>query len=255
MEDESWEDLTFCFLPEGEVKVGLGRRDFAMEKLLDWSAKGVECSDEEVLADLCQALQCKSMEEYFDRVYSKELKKNSRWLTSLQEKGSPVPLFDKCMQRFNYDIFFEFKGEEYTITEYDVRFANGERCYRYGEEPYSNKLTEDIESPSRVAAIDRLEWRTSKYKYELRIYFNEEESFRWFDENYGSDRMQKGELKISLRIDESNNTAYVDENLSVNGRKDVYEGDVFDFYLVRTNRDNSDDKMYYGESKRSHFGM
>ncbi len=257
MEDESWEDLTFCFLPEGEVKVGLGRRNFAMEKLLDWSAKGVECSDEEVLADLCQALQCKSMEEYFDRVYSKELKKNSRWLTSLQEKGSPVPLFDKCMQRFNYDIFFEFKGEEYTITEYDVRFANGERCYRYGEEPYSNKLTEDIGCPSRIASINGLKWETSQYEYELHIYFNEEESFLWFDENYGNDRMQKGELKLSLRIDSSNNTAYLSEYLYVGGREDAIKelDNLYDFRLIRTKIDNSDDKMYYGESKRSHFGM
>lgn len=255
MENERWEYLTFCFLPEGEVRIGIGRRRLSMDKLLNWSAKGEECKDEKVLADLCQSLQCKSIDEYFDRVYSEKLLENNRWLASLRTKGSPVPQFEKCMQRFNYELFFEFEGEEYEITESDLRFANGERCWRYGDEPYSNKLSEGIESPSRVAAIDRLEWRTSKYKYELRIYFNEEESFRWFDENYGSDRMQKGELKISLRIDESNNTAYVDENLSVNGRKDVYEGDVFDFYLVRTNRDNSDDKMYYGKSKRSYFGM
>lgn len=47
------------------------------------------------------------------------------------------------------------------------------------------------------------------------------------------------------------------EYLYVGGREDAIKelDNLCDFRLIRTKIDNSDDKMYYGESKRSHFGM
>lgn len=57
-----------------------------------------------------------------------------------------------------------------------------------------------VPSPSRLKNI-RSEWNTKDFHYTSFMYFNEAEMLRVFDEAYGEDRTQKGELKIKVSKD------------------------------------------------------
>jgi len=178
-----------CFLPGGKVmlyvKAGVKRI------LLDWSVMGIEVTDDEVLRHIYKKRGLKNIEEYFDIYYSDRYSDYEPWRKYIRKHGTLAPLLERYLQRFNYTLNFEFENKETSIYKVEAKFTNGEQ---YGE---TSKYNEAFNKPSRLKESYIL-WDTKDSRYTCFMYFNEEEILKVFDEAYGEDRTQKGELKIKV---------------------------------------------------------
>ena len=178
-----------CFLPGGKVmlyvKAGVKRI------LLDWSVMGVEVTDDEVLRHIYKKRGLKNIEEYFDIYYSDRYSDYESWRSYVSKHGTIAPLIERYLQRFNYTLDFEFENQETSIYSVESKFINGER---YSRTP---KYNEAFKMPSRLKEF-LVKWDTKDSRYTCFMYFNEAEMLKVFDEAYGEDRSQKGELKIKV---------------------------------------------------------
>ena len=178
-----------CFLPGGKVmlyvKAGVKRI------LLDWSVMGIEVTDDEVLRHIYKKRGLKNIEEYFDIYYSDRYSDYEHWRSYVSKHGTIAPLIERYLQRFNYTLNFEFENQETSIYTVESKFANGER---YSRTP---KYNEAFKMPSRLKEF-LVKWDTKDSRYTCFMYFNEAEMLKVFDEAYGEDRSQKGELKIKV---------------------------------------------------------
>jgi len=178
-----------CFLPGGKVmlyvKAGVKRI------LLDWSVMGIEVTDDEVLRHIYKKRGLKNIEEYFDIYYSDRYSDYEPWRKYIRKHGTLAPLLERYLQRFNYTLNFEFENKETSIYKVEAKFTNGEQ---YGE---TSKYNEAFNKPSRLKESYIL-WDTKDSRYTCFMYFNEAEMLKVFDEAYGEDRTQKGELKIKV---------------------------------------------------------
>ena len=183
------QSLNLCFLPGG--KVTLYAKAPVKRILLDWSAVGTEVTDDEVLSDVYGRWGLKNMEEYYDEFYSDEFPNYEPWRKYIRKHGTLAPLLERYLQRFNYTLNFEFENQETSIYTVESKFANGER---YSRTP---KYNEAFKMPSRLKEF-LVKWDTKDSRYTCFMYFNEAEMLKVFDEAYGEDRSQKGELKIKV---------------------------------------------------------
>ena len=182
-------ELDLCFLPEGKVVLYVKAAKKTI--LLDWSAVGTEVTDDEILSDVYGRWGLKNMDNYYDEYYSNEFPDYESWRSYVRKHGSLAPLLERYFQRFNYTLNFEFENKETKIYEVGSDFMNGER---YG---FTSKYNEPFKMPSRLKEFEVL-WDTKDSRYTCFMYFNEEEMLKVFDEAYGEDRSQKGELKIKV---------------------------------------------------------
>ena len=178
-----------CFLPGGKVMLYVNTAVKSI--LLDWSAEGVEETDDEVLRHIYRQYGLKNMDEYYDMFYSDKYKDYEPWRKYMRKHGTIAPLLERYMERFNYTLNFEFENKETNIYSVRSNFTNGER---YSLTPKYNKA---FKMPSRLKEI-RVLWDTKDYRFTGFMYFNEEEMLKVFDEAYGNDRTQKGELTIKV---------------------------------------------------------
>ena len=178
-----------CFLPGGKVMLYVNTAVKSI--LLDWSAEGVEETDEEILSDIYMQYGLDNMDEYYDMFYSDKYKDYEPWRKYMRKHGTIAPLLERYMERFNYTLNFEFENKETNIYSVRSNFTNGER---YSLTPKYNKA---FKMPSRLKEI-RVLWDTKDYRFTGFMYFNEEEMLKVFDEAYGNDRTQKGELTIKV---------------------------------------------------------
>ena len=183
------ECLDLCFLPGG--KVILYVKAAAKTILLDWLATGNEVTDDNILRHLYRQYGLKNMDNYYDMFYSDEDSDYASWRFYMSKHGSVAPLLERYLQRFNYKLNFEFENKETSICGVESEFTNGELHW---ETPKYNDV---FKSPSRLKE-SRIEWNTKDSHYTCFMYFNEAEVLKVFDEAYGEDRMQKGELKIKV---------------------------------------------------------
>ena len=181
------ECFDLCFLPQGKVRLYV--KAGVKTILLDWSANGVEVTDDEILSDVYMQYELDNMNSFYDEVSS--YPEDEFWLSYLRKHGSPAQLIEQYLQRFNYTLNFEFEDKTTTNITVESDFTNGEQYWK------TPKFNEVFKSPSRIKNF-RAEWDTQKYHYTCFMYFNEKEMLRVFDEAYGDDRMQKGELKINV---------------------------------------------------------
>lgn len=178
-----------CFLPEGKVMLYVNTAVKSI--LLDWSAEGVEETDDEILSDVYMRYGLDNMDEYYDMFYSDEFSDYEPWRKYIRKHGTIAPLLERYLERFNYTLNFEFENKETNIYSVRSNFTNGER---YSLTPKYNKA---FKMPSRLKEI-RVLWDTKDYRFTGFMYFNEEEMLKVFDEAYGNDRTQKGELTIKV---------------------------------------------------------
>ena len=178
-----------CFLPGGKVMLYVNTAVKSI--LLDWSAEGVEETDEEILSDIYMQYGLDNMDEYYDMFYSDKYKDYEPWRKYMRKHGTIAPLLERYLERFNYTLNFEFENKETTIYGVSSDFTNGE-CYSY-----TPKFNEAFKNPSRLKGFEIM-WDTKDYRFTCFMYFNEEEMLRVFDEAYGNDRTQKGELTIKV---------------------------------------------------------
>ena len=178
-----------CFLPGGKVMLYV--KTAIKSILLDWSATGIEVTDDEILSDVYMRWGLKNIDSYFDAYYSDEFSDYEPWRKYMRKHGSIGPLLERYLERFNYTLNFEFENKETTIYGVSSEFTNGERHTR------SSKYNETFKMPSRIKEFKAL-WDFKDHRYSCYMYFNEEEMLRVFDEAYGDDRTQKGELTIKV---------------------------------------------------------
>lgn len=178
-----------CFLPGGKVMLYV--KTAIKSILLDWSATGIEVTDDEILSDVYMRWGLKNIDSYFDAYYSDEFSDYEPWRKYMRKHGSIAPLLERYLERFNYTLNFEFENQETTIHGVSSDFTNGE-CYSY-----TKKFNEAFKKPSRLKGFEIM-WDTKDSRYTCFMYFNEEEMLNVFDEAYGKDRTQKGELTIKV---------------------------------------------------------
>ena len=178
-----------CFLPGGKVMLYVNTAVKSI--LLDWTAEGTEVTDDEILRHVYRQYGLKNMDEYYDMLYSDKYKEYEPWRKYMRKHGSIGPLLERYLERFNYTLNFEFENKETTIYKVRSNFTNGER---YSLTPEYNKA---FKMPSRLKEF-RVLWDTKDYRFTGFMYFNEEEMLKVFDEAYGNDRTQKGELTIKV---------------------------------------------------------
>ncbi|MBP5703267.1 MAG: DUF2931 family protein [Paludibacteraceae bacterium] len=178
-----------CFLPGGKVMLYVNTAVKSI--LLDWSAEGTEVTDDEILSDVYMQYGLDNMDEYYDMFYSDKYKEYEPWRKYMRKHGSIGPLLERYLERFNYTLNFEFENKETEMYEVGSEFTNGERYTR------NPKYNEAFKMPSRIKEFEAL-WDFKDHRYSCYMYFNEEEMLRVFDEAYGDDRTQKGELTIKV---------------------------------------------------------
>lgn len=181
--------LDLCFMPGGKVMLYV--KAPVKSILLDWSATGKEVTDDNILRHIYRQYGLKNMESYYDVFYSEEFPDYGPWRSYMQKHGSVAPLLERYLQRFNYTLNFEFENQETSMYSVESYFTNGEH---YDRTP---KYNEAFRKPSRIKEFEVL-WDTKDSRYTCFMYFNEEEILKVFDEAYGEDRTQKGELKIKV---------------------------------------------------------
>ena len=178
-----------CFLPGGKVMLYVNTAVKSI--LLDWSAEGTEETDDEVLRHVYRRYGMKNMDEYYDMFYSDEFPDYEPWRKYMRKHGSIAPLLERYLERFNYTLNFEFENKETVIDYVLAKYANGE--HQSGTSQYNACFR----MPSRLKET-RVVWDTKDSHYTCFMYFNEEEMLKVFDEAYGEDRTQKGELTIKV---------------------------------------------------------
>ncbi|MBR6596713.1 MAG: DUF2931 family protein [Paludibacteraceae bacterium] len=246
------ECLDLCFLPGG--KVILYVKAAAKTILLDWSAIGTEVTDDEILSNVYGRWGLDNMDDYYDMFYSDEYSDYETWRNYMRKHGSVAPLLERYLQRFNYTLNFEFEDKDTYIYSVDSEFTNGELHWD------TPKYYEAFRMPSRLKE-STIEWNTKDSHYTCFMYFNEKEILKVFDEAYGEDRTQKGELKIkvckynnlfdislnvgekSIKLEKTAIRVFLDPIENPNGKGTLvyknYEGDHTNFF--------ADDDEYVGE--------
>ena len=178
-----------CFLPGGKVMLYV--KTAIKSILLDWSATGIEVTDDEILSDVYMRWGLKNIDSYFDAYYSDEFSDYEPWRKYMRKHGSIAPLLERYLERFNYTLNFEFENKDTVIDYVLAKYANGEH------QSGTSKFNDCFRMPSRLKDT-RVVWDTKDYHYTCFMYFNEEEMLKVFDEAYGEDRTQKGELTIKV---------------------------------------------------------
>ena len=179
--------LDLCFMPEGKVMLYVKAPVKCI--LLDWSATGNEVTDDNILSKLYKRRELDDIESFFDKMSS--YPEDEHWTSYRSKHGSVAPLLERYLQRFNYTLNFEFENEETSMYSVESYFTNGEH---YDRTP---KYNEAFRKPSRIKEFWAM-WDYTDSRYSCYMYFNEEEILKVFDEAYGEDRNQKGELKIRV---------------------------------------------------------
>lgn len=161
---------------------------------LDGGEKRVELCDfqgEETMVNMKDFLPnayfaYENYDAYFQEVFSDD----DDWILNYKTNGVPYDLWDRYRERFNYDINFEFENKASRPNGSAYGFANKERC---NINQYNPAISIRPTSPIRLINTG---WIVDGYEYSAWFYFNEQEVLRVFDEAYGDDREQKGELRI-----------------------------------------------------------
>ncbi len=230
--------LDLCILPEGKVVLVL--KSSWGKILLDWSAQGEETHefDDDIL-DEANAV-ADSMDEYYDWI--SEVSNDTHWVEYYKTHGLVTPVYDRYLERFNYKIIFDYEDKVSKIVEYFQMHTNGEL---YWIDP--SEFVKLIEHPSRVKYI-RLEWDTKDSHYTGFLHFNEEEMLRIFDEAYGEDRMQQGELRIKVGAD----CKSYDLSLNVGGKSFKLEKTEIRVFHDPIDDPNGDGTLIYDNYEERH---
>lgn len=254
-----------CVLPGGVIKFIIkdAGKDFPGERsvVLDFEAKAEETHeiDEELLYGMKKMpakgiRQWESIDSYFDWMnwegkHFKDLEtiktkygKTEYLRQKYHREGNfPMYVWEKYFERFNYKIVISFEDSSSKLVE--------ERCYYTAPEFTVRKIDLNpnniITNPTRLRK-HRFLWISQGVEYETILYFNEEEVFQIYDEMFGTDRNQYGEL----RVDVSKYNNLLDVSLVVGDRVKKLEKTQID--IVKINRETKQRDMIYENYKGHH---
>ncbi len=192
--DEEFDHLDLCFLPGGKLKLYV--KGHNRKLLLDWEVPAFEEEDDAILRYIYGSFDykdkyCQNVEDFFEAIYSKASDLEELWYIYMKKNNSIANSLNRYLQRFNYELKFEFEDTMTNSLMVGSKFVNHERYLSTVE------YNKEIEMPSRLENIKAV-WNTKDFHYTCFMYFNEEEMLDVFDEAYGEDRTQKGELKIKV---------------------------------------------------------
>ncbi len=228
-----------CFLPEGKVIMYV--KTGAKTILLDWEAEGEEVNDDKILSEIYLRWGLDCMDSYFDVYYTDRFSDYEPMRAYKKRYGSIAPLLNQYLQRFNYSLEFDFEDDSTSIYTVSSKFTNGEQHWE------TSKFNETFKVPSRLKE-SRMEWDTKEYRYTCFMYFNEEEVLRIFDEAYGKDRMQQGELRIKVGAD----CKSYDLSLNVGGKSFKLEKTEIRVFQDPIDNPNGDGTLIYKNYEGNH---
>lgn len=202
-----------CILPGGNLKFILCGVERQRNIVLDFDYKAEETyeADEDIMMGLNHSpgrgmRNWKDREQFFDFMTNEgccymeldSIRKQFGEQTYLQskyyrEKSIPMNIWNRYFERFNYKTVISFENDSTSMVFDMCMYTNAEsytRMYGKNDDNY-------IENPARIKKT-RFEWEVDGHRYETVCYFNEEEVLRVFDEAFGDDHNQKGELKIDV---------------------------------------------------------
>lgn len=121
--------------------------------------------------------------------------------------GVPYKIWDRYLERFNYDICFEYEAKD-SVVEYGsiIGYANGEI--------FDSMSGVNPEFKSRIKDC-KFRWKVNKTIYSGYFYFNEDEVLNYFERAYGEKREQKG--MFIIRVSKYDN--WFDIILKVGGKE------------------------------------
>mgnify|MGYP003314855415 CR=1 FL=1 len=181
-----FDTLDLCYLPDGEVMLYV--KSYCIKILLDWSAKGEVSSDYDKY--IVSSREEETMNEYFDASIKQTNERLSKNCVKSYKQSTTI--IKQLFKRYNYRISFEFEDADTKVGLTRLFFTNGET---YNAD--FNRVFEIIQTPSIVENVEA-SWDTKDSRYAFYMYFNEDEMFTIFEEAYGLDNFQKGELKIKV---------------------------------------------------------
>lgn len=223
--------LNLCLLPEGEVVlyVNSGNRRI----LLDWSARGEQSQDFELFRK--EGYYSKTLDEYISNRINKYPEFNVAQPASLD-------LIHRYFERFNYNIKVDFEDDSSSMWWFSYEYSNSELSIAYSRDNETS-----IKNPSRMKNFV-VSWKVSGFKYTAYFYFNEEEVLSVFDEAYGMDKKQNGELKIY--VSKYNNL--FDISLTVNNKKYTFEKTEIRVFKKILSDPSAESELVYKNYKGDH---
>ena len=227
-----YETIDLCLLPSG--KVHLYAKGLYSTHLLDWSAQAVETHEYD--DELKEKYDVESIQEYVDY-----MKNTDEDISVSPLNGSDENMWNAYFERFNYNIYFDFETNS-NLKSLICNFTNGE---------YSNERFKDVKipfnNPSRLKDLKTI-WDCNDYQYTAYFYFNEDEMLRVFDEAYGDDRMQKGELNIF--VSKYNNLFEI--SLNVGGKKHILQKTEIRVFRDPLSDLNGESELMYKNYENDH---
>lgn len=224
-----------CCFPGGKLRYFLESSDYNRIISLDITSQAAETHklDESYLhGGRCMIKReekyWENMDDYFDEMtldgkYKKELddieeeydEETRERIEYYREHGAPDPaLWDPYFVRYNYNVSIVMEDSASQLRKESCFFTNAELYERYPTVNPGNIIT-------RPSALKKLvfEWNSKGFIYSCYIYFNEEETFRLFQEAFGNNPDAKGELKVF--VSKYNN--YLELSLTVGEKTYAFE--------------------------------
>ena len=199
--------------------VSQGKETHELDETLLYGRKGMIRSDEKYW---------ENMDDFFDEMthagkYKKELdaieaeygEETRKRIEYYREHGAPDPaLWDPYFVRYNYNVSVVMEDPASQLRKESCFFTNAEMYERYPAVNPNNVIT-------RPSALKKLvfEWNSKGLIYSCYIYFNEEETFRIFQEAFGNAPDAKGELKVFM----SKYNNYLELSLTVGEKSYTFE--------------------------------
>lgn len=185
------------------------------------------------------------MNDYFDEMlhegkYKRKLESIEREfgeeeckrIEHYRKYGAPDPsLWDAYFTRYKYSINIELEDSESELFDETCYFTNAEMYHRY----FSVNPGNVIKQPAALRKMV-FGWKSKGYYYSCYVYFNEEETFRFFRDAFSGDDNNVGELNIF--VSKYNN--YIDFSLVVGDKKYRFEKMQVDIANRERFYDNAD---------------
>ncbi len=227
MKKENFKTIDLCLLPGGKAILYVKRGDHRV--LMNWEAQAEETHDYD--DEIMETNHEKSVSDYFDFT----INSNSDWM--VVEKNIPFGLWDKYIERFMYYVKMNYENGDSVVTKsLKPSYTNGEAWYVPNYDP-RNDMDKMFARPNDMRII----WKDNQYQYTAFFYFNEEETLRLFDEAFGDNRTQHGELEIF--VSKYNNLFEI--SLCVGDKKLVFEKtEIRVFRDPLTDLDGDSERIY-----------
>jgi hypothetical protein len=188
--------------------------------------------------NLPYSTKAKNLQEYFDHVLTYDDYKPM--LEYIAKHGNPSKIWDKYLEKFNYEIKIEFENKDSKLRpNYGYKFSNAEL--------FDNDDGVKVEAYARIKRLV-CSWRVEEAKYTGYFYFDENEVLEFFDKAYGKNHQQKGEFLVW--VSKYNNRFKI--TLRVGEREYEFKKTKIHVFKVTPENKDDDDHLFYNNHRDIH---